>query len=107
MDFEFQTGDRVRLTHSAIAFYGGAPPHFVPQAQGGGTDGTVIFAGERPHRPGAAPRPYYVRWDSGAENSYRVEDLRAVEAKVPDPAPEAAEEESEEAPSNIVPFRRI
>lgn len=79
MSFLFQPGDRVRLTPQAVAFYGGAWPHWVPQAQGGGSAGTVLFAGERPHKPGAAPRPYYVRWDSGVENSYRVEDLQGVE----------------------------
>ena len=93
MDLEFKAGDRVRLTHGAIAFYGGAPPHWVPEGQGGGKGGAVLFAGDRPVKPGAAPRPYYVRWDNGAENSYRVEDLQA-EADGPEPG------------SNIVPFRR-
>jgi hypothetical protein len=92
-DLQFQAGDRVRLTRLAVTTYGGAWPHWVPAAQGGGTEGTVLFAGDRPHKPGAAPRPYYVRWDNGAENSYRVEDLEA---------PEGA---SEALPSNVIPFR--
>jgi hypothetical protein len=79
MDLEFKVGDQVRLTRAAVALYGGAWPHFVPQGQGGGSTGTVIFAGERPHKPGASPRPYYVRWGNGVENSYRVEDLMAGE----------------------------
>ena len=91
---EFKEGDRVRLTPPAVAFYGGVYPHFIPQAQGGGTDGTILFAGERPHKPGAAPRPYYVRWDSGAENSYRSEDLAPA-------GPPPGKQEP-----NIIPFRR-
>lgn len=99
MDYDLKPGDRVRLTRIAVPFYGGAWPHFVPQTQGGGTLGTVLLAADRPHRPGAAPRPYYVRWDNGVENSYRVEDLEA--------APEAtAEDAASEAPSNVVPFIR-
>ncbi len=93
-ELQFQAGDRVRLTRLAVTTYGGAWPHWVPAAQGGGSEGTVLFAGERPHKPGAAPRPYYVRWDNGAENSYRVEDL--------EDAPEAA---SDDAPTNVIPFR--
>lgn len=98
MDDALRPGDRVRLTPAAVAFYGGAWPHFVPQGQGGGTTGTVLFAGDRPHRPGATPRPYYVRWDNGAENSYRVGDLEA-------PPPPAAEAPLEDPDSNIVTFR--
>ena len=98
VDYAFTPGDRVRLTRVAVAFYGGAWPHFIPQGQGGGTPGTVLVAADRPHRPGAAPRPYYVRWDNGVENSYRVEDL---EGEVPEGAPEA-----EERPGNIVAFKR-
>ncbi len=94
MDFELKPGDRVTLTREGVAFYGGAWPHFVPQGQGGGTTGTVLVAEARPCKPGAAPRPYYVRWDSGVENSYRVEDLEAA------PAAEAG------PPTNIVPFLR-
>ncbi|WP_306591221.1 hypothetical protein [Geothrix sp. 21YS21S-4] len=97
MEWEFKPGDRVQLTRAGVALYGGAWPHFVPQAQGGGTPGTVLVAGDRPHKPGAAPRPYYVRWDNGTENSYRAEDLEA--------APEAEESEPPLA-GNIVPFRR-
>ncbi|WLT31139.1 hypothetical protein [Geothrix sp. PMB-07] len=87
----------MRLTPQAVGFYGGAWPHFVPQAQGGGAPGTLLFAGERPHKPGAAPRPYYVRWDNGTENSYRVEDLEAASS---------AQEADPEAPNNVVPFLR-
>ncbi len=80
----FTVGARVRLTKAGGLYYGavalnGEPrwPRFayVPVDQGAGKDGTVLFAGERPHKPGADPRPYYVRWDNGAENSYREVDL--------------------------------
>ncbi|HJV89145.1 MAG TPA: hypothetical protein VJ623_02475 [Holophagaceae bacterium] len=97
-ELEFTAGDRVRLTRAGVTMYGGAWPHWVPEAQGGGAPGTVLFAGERPHKPGAAPRPYYVRWDNGVENTYRVEDLEAAMA------PESPEGEA--APSNVVPFLR-
>lgn len=97
MTYELKAGDRVRLTPQAVGFYGGAWPHFVPQAQGGGSPGALLFAGERPHKPGAAPRPYYVRWDNGAENSYRVEDLEGLPARA---------EAAPESPSNVVTFRR-
>lgn len=103
MELPLKSGDRVRLTRTAIQMYGGALPlrpdqrGWVPEAQGGGSDGTLLFAGERPHKPGAAPRPYYVRWDNGAENSYRMEDLEAAE----DP-----DEDSEPDPPNVIPFRR-
>ena len=100
MSFEFQPGDRVRLTRLGVIFYGGAWPNFVPQAQGGGTPGTVRVAADRPHRPGAAPRPYYVRWDNGSENSYRVEDLERMTEPNLEPAGEP------DAPSNIIPFGR-
>lgn len=93
MDLVFEVGDRVRLARAAYALYGGAWPHYCPQGQGGGSAGTILFAGERPHKPGAAPRPYYVRWDNGIENSYRVDDLVAD-----DPADETG------ADSNIIPF---
>lgn len=101
MDYAFKPGDQVRLTRAAVVFYGGAWPNFVPQGQGGGTPGTVLFAGDRPHKPGATPRPYYVRWDNGAENSYRVEDLEAA-----GPAPPPKPDPEEETPGNIVTFRR-
>lgn len=100
MELQLKVGDRVRLTAAGVACYGGAWPHWVPAAQGGGSPGTVLFAGERPHKPGAAPRPYFVRWDSGVENSYREEDLEPLpdpEAKVPEPP--------QEPPTNVVPFR--
>ena len=100
MAYAFKPGDRVRLTPSAVTFYGGAWPHFVPQGQGGGTAGTLLLAEDRPHRPGAAPRPYYVRWDNGVENSYREEDLEAA------PTP-AETEPTGAAPPNVVPFRRV
>lgn len=98
MELELRVGDRVRLTRVAVTTYGGAWPHWVPEGQGGGKDGTVLFAGDRPHKPGAAPRPYYVRWDNGIENSYRVEDLERAEG--------ASVDEDAEAPSNVVPFLR-
>lgn len=88
--YELKPGDRVCLTRLGVTFYGGAWPHFVPQAQGGGTTGTLLLAEERPHKLGAAPRPYYVRWDNGTENSYRVEDLEADSGE----------------PTNVVPFLR-
>ena len=97
LDYDLKPGDRVRLTHAGVTFYGGAWPHFVPQGQGGGTAGTLLSAEDRPHKPGAAPRPYYVRWDSGVENSYRVEDLEAVPTIPELPA---------ETPSNVVAFLR-
>jgi hypothetical protein len=98
VDYDLKSGDRVRLTRAGVTFYGGAWPHFVPQGQGGGTVGTVLTAEERPHKPGAAPRPYYVRWENGVENSYRIEDL---EAAVPPPDAGA------EPPSNVIPFGRL
>ena len=101
MDYDLKPGDRVRLTRVGVAFYGGAWPHFIPQGQGGGTLGTVLVAEDRPHKPGAAPRPYYVRWDNGVENSYRVEDLEGVV-----PSPDTETETEDEPPSNIVAFRR-
>lgn len=94
-EYELKPGDRVRLTRAGVTCYGGAWPHFVPQTQGGGSTGTLLLAGDRAHKSGAAPRPYYVRWDNGVENSYRVEDL------------EAAAEVETRAPANIVPFRRL
>lgn len=99
MELAFKAGDRVRLTREAVTLYGGAWPDWVPESQGGGTAGTLLFAGERPRKPGAAPRPYYVRWDNGAENAYRVEDLEAAEA-----AP--SEGEAAPLPSNVIPFGR-
>lgn len=92
MDLRFKPGDRVRLTPQAILYYGGAPG-WVPEGQGGGKPGTIAFAGERPHKPGAQPRPYFVEWDNGVSNSYREEDLLADEAP-------------EETASNIIPFGR-
>jgi len=77
MDLEFKPGDRVNLTDSAGCYYGGNPK-WIPPSQGGGTAGYVLFAGERPYDPRAAARPYFVRWDNGAENSYRVDDLQAA-----------------------------
>ena len=100
MDYELKPGDRVCLTRTGVTFYGGAWPNFVPQGQGGGTVGTVVTAEDRPHKPGAAPRPYFVRWDNGAENSYRVEDLEAVEGT------KTAVEATSDPASNIVPFIR-
>jgi hypothetical protein len=93
MDLQFKVTDRVRLTPAAVRYYGGASG-WVPEAQGGGKDGTVVFAGERPHKPGAEPRPYYVHWDNGAENSYRKCDLQA------------ASEPVEKVTSNVIAFRR-
>ena len=75
IELQFKPDTRVKLTPQAISYYGGVPG-WVPQGQGGGTHGTVLFAGDRPHKPGADPRPYYVRWDNGAENSYREQDLQ-------------------------------
>jgi hypothetical protein len=101
MEFEHQPGTRVRLSRAGVTFYGGAWPHFVPQAQGGGSVGTVLVAAERPHKPGAAPRPYYVRWDNGVENSYRVEDLEAATE-----TPEPGSDEAPASPGNVIPFLR-
>lgn len=100
MDYEFKPGDRVRLTRPGVTFYGGAWPNFVPQDQGGGTVGTVVTAEDRPHKPGAAPRPYFVHWDNGSENSYRIEDLQAAEDT------KEAGEPITEPVSKIVPFKR-
>ncbi|HLO66733.1 MAG TPA: hypothetical protein VK188_06920 [Holophaga sp.] len=91
--YQFKAGDRVTLTPAAVRYYGGAPP-WVPFNQGGGEPGTVAFAGDRPHKPGAEPRPYFVEWDNGAGNSYREGDLQA--AVDPEDAP----------PSNVIPFGR-
>jgi hypothetical protein len=108
MPYPLTPNTRVRLTREAVIFYGGQWPHWVPTAQGGGQPGTLVFAGERPHKPGAAPRPYYVAWDNGAENSYRVEDLEAVPEEEAGAAPAAPVElpgdEPDEPPSNIIPF---
>ncbi len=108
MPYPLTPNTRVRLTREAVIFYGGQWPHWVPTAQGGGQPGTLIFAGERPHKPGAAPRPYYVAWDNGAENSYRVEDLEALpdeEAAAAPPPPAATPNDEPDAPpSNIIPF---
>jgi hypothetical protein len=93
MDYPLQPGARVRLTRAAVALYGGVWPNWIPQAQGGGTGGTLVFAGDRPHKPGAAPRPYYVQWDNGAENSYRLEDLETADA-----AEDVTKDEPPEAP---------
>lgn len=67
-------GARVRLTPAGRGYYGGRGA-WTPEGQGGGTDGTVLVAGDRPRVVGAEYRPYYVRWDNGAENSYREVDL--------------------------------
>ena len=74
----FKIGDKVQLTAEACSYYGGKPPFYYPVRQGGGTPGEVLFAGDRPFKPGATPRPYYVRWENGTENSYREQDLEAV-----------------------------
>ena len=107
MELEHRVGDRVRLTPEGVRCYGGAWPHWVPEAQGGGTDGTVLFAGERSHKPGAAPRPYYVRWDSGVENSYREVDLMAATAapgnQVDKPQTGMPMADNSE-PDNVIPF---
>ncbi|HNX94851.1 MAG TPA: hypothetical protein PKL14_06775 [Holophaga sp.] len=111
MHYEFGPGDRVRLTRAGVTLYGGAWPHWVPETQGGGSAGTVLMAADRPHKPGASPRPYYVRWDNGVENSYRVEDLEAAE--IPDEASdhaganEADDIEDEAGGGNVIPFRRF
>ncbi len=99
-ELQFAVGDRVQLTRAGVAMYGGAWPHWVPEAQGGGAPGTVLFAGERPHKPGAAPRPYYVRWDNGVENTYREEDLEGAEPGSP------SEDAEAESHPNIIPFHR-
>ncbi len=57
------------------------------------TPGTVVEAGDRPHKPGAAPRPYLVRWDNGVLNSYREDDLTQA---LPEDAPAG----------NVIAFRR-
>lgn len=102
MPLSFHVGDRISLTANAVAFYGGSWPHFIPQGQGGGSVGTVVEAGERPHKPGAAPRPYLVAWDNGVVNSYREEDLiMAGTHKAADPG------EIGERPDNIVAFKRL
>ena len=78
MNLEFKPSDRVCLTRAAVALYGGAWPHFVPEGQGGGKGGKVTLAAFRgENKPGASPRPYMVRWDNGVLNSYREEDLQA------------------------------
>ena len=106
MILEHGVGDRVRLSPEGVRCYGGVWPHFVPEAQGGGSEGTVLFAGERPHKPGAAPRPYYVRWDSGVENSYRVEDLIKARGATPAGDDPGVDEDQDTGPTNIIPFGR-
>jgi len=91
-DLRFHPGDRVKLSPSAIPYYGGTPA-WVPEGQGGGKAGTVVEAGDRPHKPGAAPRPYLVRWDNGVVNSYREDDLTQA---LPEDAPAG----------NVIAFRR-
>ncbi|WP_005035512.1 hypothetical protein [Holophaga foetida] len=98
MPYEFSPGDRVCLTPAGIAMYGGVA-RWIPEAQGGGTVGTLLVAADRPHKPGASPRPYYVRWDNGAENSYREDDLERAEDEATDPV-----QEPEEA-SNVIQVR--
>ena len=71
----FKAGDRVMLTVKANRYYGGVGS-WTPEGQGAGLPGTVRFAGNRPHNPGADPRPYFVEWDNGASNSYREGDLK-------------------------------
>lgn len=78
MNLDFKPGDRVMLTREGSALYGGAWPHFIPEGQGGGKGGIVTQATYRgENKPGAAPRPYMVKWDNGVSNSYRVEDLES------------------------------
>jgi len=105
MPYPLHPNHRVRLTREAVVFYGGTWPHWTPTAQGGGQPGTLVFAGERPHKPGAAPRPYYVKWDNGAENSYREEDLELAEEETGGSAA-ANDDAGDEPPSNIIPFGR-
>lgn len=110
MDYPLKPGDRVRLTRDGVICYGGAWPHFVPQGQGGGAPGTVLFAGDRPHKPGAAPRPYFVRWDNGVENSYRVEDLEAWLEEEAEPLPDNDDRDDDGDASDdgkIIPFGRF
>ena len=71
----FKPGDRVRLTTMANSYYGGAG-RWTPHGQGGGEPGTIRYAGNRPYKAGADPRPYFVDWDNGASNSYREGDLK-------------------------------
>jgi hypothetical protein len=103
MPYPLPPNARVRLTREAVIFYGGTWPHWVPTAQGGGQPGTLVFAGERPHKPGAAPRPYYVKWDNGAENSYREEDLERAPEEATSPE-EPGPDTGDAPPSNVIPF---
>lgn len=88
----FKPGDRVMLTPAAVRYYGGAPG-WTPQMQGGGKPGTIVVASDRPHKPGASPRPYLVSWDNGAVNSYREEDIQAMGKEEP-------------VAANVTPFGR-
>lgn len=82
-NLRFKVGDRVMLSPDGVRYYGGVygvhGAAWVPMFQGGGMPGTVAFAGDRPHKPGADPRPYFVAWDNGEHNSYREIDLALAE----------------------------
>ena len=69
----FRVGDRVRLSTIANSYYGGVG-RWTPVGQGGGTDGTVLYAGDRPHKPGADP-------SSGGYLSAMVSRPRSAEGK--------------------------
>ncbi|MEN6587242.1 MAG: hypothetical protein ABFE02_14475 [Sulfuricella sp.] len=92
--FQFSLGARVRLTAFAARYYGGNL-QWTPPSQGGGTTGTVIAAEDRSHDYRADARPYLVRWDNGAQNSYREADL--VEAL----------DESVSGSNNVITFGSI
>lgn len=96
MTLLFEVGQRVLLTPSAIVYYGGTKG-FAPEGQGGGKPGTITFAGERPHKFGAAPRPYYVRWDNGVCNSYREDDLMLFAEN---------SDQTSSIPTNVIAFKR-
>lgn len=69
----------VRLSPAGCALYGGVYGKWAPKSQGGGGVGVIVTAGFRnENKPGAAPRPYIVRWENGSINSYREEDLDPV-----------------------------
>jgi len=107
MPYPLHPNTRVRRPGAGGGFDGGTWPTGRPRAQGGGQRGTLGFGGERPHKPGAAPRPYFVRWDNGAENSYRVEDLELAPKETIAPAApinDAGDDSAEDPPSNIIPF---
>lgn len=82
--FLFRTGARVRLTAFANRYYGGNT-QWCPESQGGGTDGTVVIAEDRPHDYAADARPKYP-YDA-LRHQRHPESTHNVTRKAPDAGP--------------------